>query len=196
MTLSEAYDQICKGEYFNSYDILKLRDKRGHLSLAHEQVRRDWITEDPKILRMEDAANKPVAHYQAERGWTTNDPKLLKLREFPSHRSLAHFQVAANSLKYMVKYKPWKQHYKEVPREQWFTEDPEILSLSDYAGWSVAHLQAIWGWTTDDPEILFIENIYGESVASLQRQRGWRPTDPVIKRRIFVNELARSSDDG
>ena len=192
MELFESYyDQICKGRFFESFEILKLKDEYNHLSLAHEQVKRGWKTDKPRILKIRDRSNMSVAHYQAERGWTTEDSKLLQLRVPISLRTLAHFQVTANCLKAKVEYKPGK-HCREVTREKWFTEEPKILTLVDYAGWSVAHLQAIWGWTTEDPEILFIENIFGDSVAYLQMQRGWRPTSPTIKRRLFVKQLTRN----
>jgi hypothetical protein len=61
-----------------------------------------------------------------------------------------------------------------------FTDDPEILKMTDYRGQSVAHEQARYGWTTECRDILMLADRDGTTVAHVQAYEGWTTEDQDI----------------
>lgn len=66
-------------------------------------------------------------------------------------------------------------HYKQkILKEKWITNDINILLISDYNLWTIAHEQARRGWRTNDPEILKIKDINKWTVAHEQAKNGYK----------------------
>jgi len=73
----------------------------------------------------------------------------------------------------------WGEALVKIQKGERF-EDPDILRLADFFGWSVAHAQACRVWTTEDPSILKLTTDNGWTVSHEQARRGWTTLDPYI----------------
>ncbi|MEM1913596.1 MAG: hypothetical protein QW067_10685 [Thermofilaceae archaeon] len=117
--VTEMHESLKKGNWspFDDRDKLCIATTLGW-TVAHEQAKHGWTTEDKKILKLATTLGWTVAHEQAKHGWTTEDKKILKLATTDWGWTVAHEQA----------------------KRGWITNDKEILKLTDNHGTTVYSL--------------------------------------------------------
>ena len=72
---NNANDIFSRMWEYEDKEILKLRDRRDALTIAHIQVVRGWRTEDREILSLRDWEDSSVADLQLKNGWEPKTPE-------------------------------------------------------------------------------------------------------------------------
>lgn len=72
------------------------------------------------------------------------------------------------------------QRYFRKVCNGWTTDDPEILTLADDYGRTIAYFQVKYGWRTEDKTILKLADSNGWTVAHVQASMGWVTRDPSL----------------